>query len=543
MFAAGKVPASRQDYARRQRTRFAGAYAVLADPAQRAAYDRRLGLVPDGRRRGGRAGRAAECDRAGRRERLARRAGPRRSGRFRALPVWRRRESEQGTVEALDAAQPPAAPAGLPWDMPPGPAQIPWEPAPIPDFLPATTAAGTVAPLVVAPAVEPLIEPVAAWDAPTELPEVVEADAEPGMPWEPADAGEPVGLMDEVAPPPITATAEAPEPAAEDDSRATGGHPCPAAGPGPAAHPAGTRHARRDHAPHRGGARRAGAPVTACGGHSAAPWWRRAAHASGSRSDYRPPGQRGHPGPGRGTHTPHKPPGPARHLCRGLRGPSATARPVAAPRRRRRSTNNRVAYQVMTLVIGAVLVISTLASIVNSAGGITPVTTGTTPSASGFVTLGQAQYAQKNWTQAQQYFQQALASDPTNLDAKLGLAEIAMSTTPQDLNQARTYSIQIIQAAPNSTQAKTAIDILTALSTTPQPISTAGAAGATTPGAAATPGAATTPGGATTPGAAGATTPQAPAAGASTQAAPAASTPAAPAANTPAAPAASTPRP
>src|SRR5689334_21124912 len=44
MFAAGKVPASRQEYARKQRARLAAAYSVLADPDQRGAYDRRLGV-------------------------------------------------------------------------------------------------------------------------------------------------------------------------------------------------------------------------------------------------------------------------------------------------------------------------------------------------------------------------------------------------------------------------------------------------------------------------------------------------------------------
>src|SRR6476661_6094610 len=45
MFAADRVPAGRQDYARRQRARLAAAYGVLADPDSRSAYDARLGAA------------------------------------------------------------------------------------------------------------------------------------------------------------------------------------------------------------------------------------------------------------------------------------------------------------------------------------------------------------------------------------------------------------------------------------------------------------------------------------------------------------------
>jgi thioredoxin-like negative regulator of GroEL len=87
------------------------------------------------------------------------------------------------------------------------------------------------------------------------------------------------------------------------------------------------------------------------------------------------------------------------------------------------------------------------------------------------------------WTQAEQYFQQALQIDPQNVQATLGLAQVYMSKTPPDLQQANAYAQQVIRIAPGSTEATTARNLLAALSLTPQSTATTSGGAATTPAA------------------------------------------------------------
>jgi hypothetical protein len=171
------------------------------------------------------------------------------------------------------------------------------------------------------------------------------------------------------------------------------------------------------------------------------------------------------------------------------------ARPAPPPPRKRKRSNtaNKFAYQVMTVVIALVLIVGTVASFLS--GTITPAVLDTpTPGAGAaapLVASGNSAAQAGNWAQALQAFQQALQVEPQNVQATLGLAEVYMSMTPPNPQQANAYAQQVIRTAPGSTEATTARNILAALSLTPQTTATSSGGAAPTP-AAATP-AATSP--------------------------------------------------
>jgi thioredoxin-like negative regulator of GroEL len=171
------------------------------------------------------------------------------------------------------------------------------------------------------------------------------------------------------------------------------------------------------------------------------------------------------------------------------------ARPAPPPPRKRKRSNtaNKFAYQVMTVVIALVLIVGTVASFLS--GTITPAVLDTpTPGAGAaapLVASGNSAAQAGNWAQALQAFQQALQVEPQNVQATLGLAEVYMSMTPPNPQQANAYAQQVIRIAPGSTEATTARNILAALSLTPQTTATSSGGAAPTP-AAATP-AATSP--------------------------------------------------
>jgi tetratricopeptide (TPR) repeat protein len=469
MFAPSKVPAARQDYARKQRARLAASYAVLADPDQRAAYDNRLGgtapapapatppLAPPAP--------AAEI----------------------AVPVQSVPDEvhEPATADLAPLEEPNAA--DLPTSAEPILAQ------------PLTIAPAPTAPLTVEPPDEgdggleaaPVVTRQATEQETARLAEI-EVDEDAPVADDNEDELDTAEANDLVADEDELDTAEASASPPEEDLAPWQAPPAPPAPtratpakPVPKARPAAAPAAPPDSRP--GGvalpSRREAAqiaerkPVPPAAAAPAPP-------ARSGAPVTRPMGTTTRPTPAR--------PAPARRAVADdgeeelLAPRSRTARPAPPPpRKRKKNTNNRLAYQIMTLVIALVLILGTGASFLSTT--VTPTILDTpTPSAGAaapLVAAGDSAGQAGQWTQAEQYFQQALQIDPQNVQATLGLAQVYMSKTPPDLQQANAYAQQVIRIAPGSTEATTARNLLAALSLTPQSTATTSGGAATTPAA------------------------------------------------------------
>ncbi|HMA35614.1 MAG TPA: DnaJ domain-containing protein [Chloroflexia bacterium] len=472
MFAADKVPTSRQDYARKQRARLAAAYAVLLDPDQRAAYDGRLRLG------------------------LARAPQPAIAD---LPPALRATEAEirqaPGAGADVDAAAPPAPVlpvVSLVADPPPGEGLAATAPpgeglaaAPPPVDAPTGGGPDTVAgPAVLEPAEDrapaPVEDGLAADKPAAALAAGEDEDAEDAEDFaadEDADADEDaedfaadedadgedyepeerarLPIVPASAPPAPVSTAirvaparpAAPPPATPGTGTRGGAPARPGAPPlrplaTPAARAGVALPSRREAA--QIAARQAARPPTAAApSRQAAMAARPGVRPSGRPLDYDADDE----------------------LPRGRAIPPAAAPPR---RRRRKSANNRFAYQVMTLVIGLVLVLGTVGSFLSTTinsgttGGTVP--TAAAPDAPTLVNQANSLLLQHNLSLAQPLFEQALQVDPKNLDAMLGLIQVGQSKSPPDQTLVQTYATRIIQTAPNSSQAQQALQILTALS-------------------------------------------------------------------------------
>jgi thioredoxin-like negative regulator of GroEL len=122
----------------------------------------------------------------------------------------------------------------------------------------------------------------------------------------------------------------------------------------------------------------------------------------------------------------------------------------------------------MTLVIGLVLVLGTVASVLS--GTIQPGTDTTaplvtaTPSALGPVAQAQALEAQHQWALAQQLYLQALTTDAQNVQAMVGLARVFRDEQPPDPAKAMQYAQEVVRLAPSSAEATEARTILAQVS-------------------------------------------------------------------------------
>ncbi|MDQ2810152.1 MAG: hypothetical protein M3Z04_25010, partial [Chloroflexota bacterium] len=168
----------------------------------------------------------------------------------------------------------------------------------------------------------------------------------------------------------------------------------------------------------------------------------------------------------------------------------------AAPRRkRRRADSNRLIYQILTLTIGLVLVISTVASVYGSIANTgTAGVIATVPPTSDVTSLvnNGASFEQKKQYQfAEQFYLQALQTEPQNLSAMVGLARVYRDEQPAQPAKAQQYAQQAVQIGGTSPQASEAAGILAQLAAPAG--SPAATSAATTPAAAGTVPAAATP--------------------------------------------------
>lgn len=171
---------------------------------------------------------------------------------------------------------------------------------------------------------------------------------------------------------------------------------------------------------------------------------------------------------------------------------SRPLRAVAPPRRkRRRADSNRLIYQVLTLIIGLVLVISTVASVytniatTSGTAGTRVISTSVPPTTavSGLISNGASFEQKKQYQFAEQFYLQALQTEPQSLAAMIGLARVYRDKQPPEFAKAQQYAQQIVQIGASSPQAAEAFIILAQVSLT----STAGVAPAGSPAAAGTP--------------------------------------------------------
>ena len=167
---------------------------------------------------------------------------------------------------------------------------------------------------------------------------------------------------------------------------------------------------------------------------------------------------------------------------------SRTQRAAAPPRRkRRRADSNRLIYQILTLIIGLVLVISTVASVYTNiattsgtaSNGVISTSVPPTTAVSGLISNGASFEQKKQYQFAEQFYLQALQTEPQSLAAMIGLARVYRDKQPPDFAKAQHYAQQIVQIGASSPQAAEAFRILAQVSLT----STAGVAPAGSPAA------------------------------------------------------------
>ncbi|MGI8589082.1 MAG: DnaJ domain-containing protein [Chloroflexia bacterium] len=476
MFAADRVPASRQDYARRQRRRLAAAYSVLADPERRAAYDGRLrlGMVPLP---------TAELEATSTLEPEPEMSPSPVTPEPEIWPVPEVPGPEAPPVPEMPGLEVPPAP------MIPEPEVLPAPMIPEPEVWPAPAIPEMDEPLAVALGEAEILryaqnDSVGETTVLAPIPEVggydeAEAEDEADEFDEDEDEDEADELDETEADEPgedEAAPVDEEEWEGEDSNEYLPPPPAAAAPAGPTrlspvrVEPAKAASARNPQPPLRNPQSAIRNPQ----GGVALPNLREATQIAARRAAAAPLAAA--PAPARSRA------GAGRVASTGVRSQRANAyddeivRPrttrKAAPRKRSRRMKNALALQIMTLVIGLVLVLGTVGSFLSttspsSTGIVTPglanqpgtASTG----ASQLVNTGNTQAALGQYTVAEAMYQGALQTDPNNLDAMLGLATSYMRQQPPDPGKAAVYATQLKQIAPNSPQAAQAQTVLNAV--------------------------------------------------------------------------------
>ncbi|HUS16544.1 MAG TPA: DnaJ domain-containing protein [Chloroflexia bacterium] len=465
MFAADRVPASRQDYARRQRARLAAAYAVLADPDRRAAYDAQLrgsGLSPDGM-----LGNSPLTQDAVEPE-----GEWMSSGSAEAPSVAR----STGTLEdaaSLSAPGPVQVPSAPTITFGPAPAAVTVEPL--------TSSADHAAPLGDG---EDYVAEVAEQDEDDDADEDEEDEADEDEDVIEAQAADYTETGDEE---PVSETPGSTAPAWEDALP-----PAPYSPPAAAAAVTSPPPVRRQTGgirvePAKPAPRPTAAPAAPVRtGGVALPTRREAAQIAARQP----------------VATPAVPPprtGGTRPAARPVRSyeyeeeelpRSRAPRPAPAPRKRKRNKN--FGTQVMALVISLVLVIGALGSaLTNLAIPVAGTTDNSgnpvinqpaaTPNVANLIAQGGAYESQSLWSQAEAAYIQVLQNDSQNLMALVGVARVNERRQPPDINKAQSFAQQVLQIAPNSPEAQQAIQILAEVSQMPTATPLPAAPPATTP--------------------------------------------------------------
>ena len=164
-----------------------------------------------------------------------------------------------------------------------------------------------------------------------------------------------------------------------------------------------------------------------------------------------------------------------------------TPAPPPAPRKRKKN-NSMLPYQILTGVVALVLILGTVAGYIGSStstvGSVAP-----TVSAASYVAAGDSALAGGNGTGALNNYSQALTIDPNNQDAMLGLARYYITVDQPDL--ARNYITQILNVNSQTQEAQEALSLLTDLGASGSPTSAPALSPVTTSAALSSPAVAT----------------------------------------------------